>query len=189
MIRLSLVVLAVFLLGASTPQQRLATFLDKKIPHAWHAPKEDPEAYSARMLVISKAVLAQRFTWNRSTKDLHAMVLAVWINETNLAVDVHQGLPGKFGSDGGRAKCLGQIHQNGRMTRAEWVSLAGIDLEATTRCAAETAFQLVEKADICKTDDPGELFDAYGTGNCKQRLKRANREKRIATFYKLRTAL
>jgi hypothetical protein len=74
---------------------------------------------------------------------------------------------GEHRGDGGRALCLGQLHQ-GSLTPEEWQRLAGLDLESTTRCATVTAQRLKGAWWYCHDLNPKhswpEAFVLYGSG-------------------------
>jgi len=74
---------------------------------------------------------------------------------------------GEHRGDGGRAICLGGHHQEG-LSEEEWLGLAGLDLESTTRCAALTAKRLKSAWWYCHGQDPKhswkEAIVLYGTG-------------------------
>jgi len=74
---------------------------------------------------------------------------------------------GEHRGDGGRAICLGGHHQEG-LSYDEWLGLAGLDLESTTRCATVTAKRLKSARWYCYGRDPKsswpEALVLYGTG-------------------------
>jgi len=74
---------------------------------------------------------------------------------------------GEHRGDGGAAICLGGNHQE-KLSPEEWLGLAGLDLESTTRCATVTAQRLKSAWWYCHDLDPKhswpEAFVLYGSG-------------------------
>ena len=109
-------------------------------------------------------------------------VIAVWHGETRFDVEVHKGLPGRWGSDKGRARCLGQIHKSGLVPGAKWKQLAGLDRASTARCASATRRILYSAWTICRSRNSGRpttirrdlarMFGLYATGSRCQTGKR-----------------
>lgn len=181
------------LLCAKEPSLPLAAKLND-LPRAEKAPEENDAQYLQRMAVISEAVRIEsgHFRWGWGRVALRAATLAVWYRETRFAKDVHAGKPGYYGSDGGRAKCLGQIHASGLVPLEEWETLGGTDVEATSRCARATMRLLVFKAERCgltkealSRESVARLFDAYGTGSCKKRMPAKERKARAELWRKM----
>lgn len=92
-----------------------------------------------------------------------AIVVTFW-GESRFSPLVQSGA---HRGDSGRAICLGGNHQEG-LSRDEWLGLAGLDLESTTRCAAVTARRLKSAWWYCHGLDPKhswpEAFVLYGSG-------------------------
>ncbi len=170
-----------------------STLTDKlyNLPRAYYAPKETNAEYRARMIVIRDAFMLESddMAWRHGKRALRVMTLAIWRAETLFARDVHAGLPGYFGSDGGRAKCLGQLHITGLVPREEWQRLGGLDLEATRRCARATMRVIIAQTRACV---PGgtwnaqvatRIFNAYATGNCSAHLEAKRLALRVRLFH------
>jgi len=126
---------------------------------------ETKEHYEARMEVTARAVEAslQKVRGAHRMQMAMAEVVVFW-GETRFNPELHSGE--RLG-DGGLAICFGQHHQLWR-TRSEWKALAGQDLEATTRCAEQTALGLKRAWHYCNklNSKAGytEAFVLYGTG-------------------------
>ena len=86
-------------------------------------------------------------------------VLVVFDGESKFARDIHSGA--KTG-DHGLAHCMGQLHYSRWIPREMWATLSGIDINATSRCAAATALVLARMRKWCG-NWPG-AFSAYATG-------------------------
>jgi hypothetical protein len=99
---------------------------------------------------------------------LAALGLAVWWHESRLAYRVHAGGANGWGSDHGRATCLGQLHDTGLLEPGEWPTLAGTDYGSTLSCARATVRVLQRFARWCRYDGSDEsvarVLGAYGTG-------------------------
>jgi len=127
---------------------------------------ETQEHYDARMEIIAHGIAT---SVEKKVKAPHRLQMAIaevvtfW-GETRFNPELHSGA--RLG-DGGHAICLGQHHQLWR-TESEWRGLAGQDLEATTRCAEETALGLKRAWHYCNQLDPkfgyAQAFVLYGTG-------------------------
>lgn len=85
-------------------------------------------------------------------KTLAATARVVWQEESALSVRVHMGELGRWGSDRGRAKCLGQLHVSGIVPREQWERLAGTDPDSTRRCARATMRVLSAMGRYCRGD-------------------------------------
>lgn len=164
-------------------------------PRAWYAADvespgahETQAAYEARITLavhaLSKATIHERkdgtyavvppnWWWHRKT--LVVAVLAHWYEESRLAYEIHAGIDHPvWTQDLGRARCLGQLHV-GLVPANEWAALAGLDEEATERCALWTARALTRMALYCgkgrrgadKIDDVLlPMFSAMGGNGC-----------------------
>ena len=196
-LKIILLVLLPALIGAApsrTLEERLLAAALAQ-PRAWYAPGvltpgalETQSAYEERIKLavsaLSRATMRARgdgtyavvppdWFWHRKT--LVVAVLAHWYEESRLAYEVHAGLDHPvWTQDVGRARCLGQLHV-GLVPAQEWAALAGLDEQATQRCAAWTARALTRMALYCgkgrrgadKLDDillP--MFSAMGGGGC-----------------------
>jgi hypothetical protein len=158
---------------------------------AWYPPGQNPEtesAYGDRVETIVKAIASEV-----KDPELAAAVLVKWHAESGgFRLSVHSGE--RLGDDG-RAICLGQLHMSKDLLKADWLKLAGTDLESTRRCAAATANLLGKARRLCR--DWGKAFSAYATGKgCKlvtlgrERSKRLAQllQKRASEFYQLTKA-
>lgn len=122
-----------------------------------------------------------------------AAILVIWEGETRFALNVHAGGLGKWGSDNGRAKCLGQIHSSRLTPKHEWEKLGGVDLAATERCAEATLKLLKAKMRYCveavvwNRETVAISFQAYATGRCE--APGAMSLKRARSWLQLRAAL
>jgi len=145
---------------------------------------ETPEERAARVDMIVAVVADEAVEFAKGSpfgaKALAAATLTKWHRESRFAHDVHAGFPGRYGSDRGRARGLGQIHVSGLVQRHEWEQLAGTDEESTRRCARATMRVLSAMARYCSTTELDVVFGAYGTGagcrateSSRQRARRA----------------
>lgn len=146
---------------------------------SWAVTDQEPkEAREERAGVMSRALAeAVEELAPPSKKALLAAAITQWSSESRFSLEVHQGLPTRWGSDEGRAKCFGQIHVRGvgiRRTPGEalpefrirqkevWNSLTGTDLEATKQCALATMRALTSHFRRCGSWELA--FTAYATG-------------------------
>jgi hypothetical protein len=135
-------------------------------------------------------------------RDSAALLLAIQIHESKLDYYVHAGLESPIGhQDHGKARCLGQIHTwpgNPHLpTKTDHQALAGIDREATTRCAETMLRYLWGHARRClkRTSWTTPLADyevafiaaAYGSGYCTP--VKASSKARARTFRRIRRAM
>jgi hypothetical protein len=92
-----------------------------------------------------------------------AIVVTFW-GESRFSPLVQSG---EHRGDGGKAICLGGNHQES-LSEAEWLGLAGLDLESTTRCATLTAQRLKSAWWYCYGLDPKfswpHAMVLYGSG-------------------------
>ena len=136
--------------------------------------------------------------------DAAALLLAIQLHESALDYYVHAGLESPIGhQDHGKARCLGQIHTwpgNPHLpTKTDHMALAGLDREATTRCATVMLKYLWGHAQRCirrsvpaasrwetaLTDaEVAMIAAAYGAGYCSP-VKASNRS-RARTFRRIR---
>lgn len=171
--------------------QALLFALILKWPPLWYPPGKNPEtqeAYQVRVGTIAEAVAKEARAakgWPGDVRSLAAATLVIWYGETRFDLEVHRGERGRWGSDNGRAKCMGQLHTSSLVEREEWERLGGTDLESTRRCARSTMRVLIASARYCKLHEHGmnattlaRAFAAYATGRgCKpgpQARARAN---------------
>lgn len=124
---------------------------------------EPIEERKARIVTISQAVALETPPYL-----IPLVSKTIWDESGRLRKDVHSGK--KLG-DFGRASCLGQLHSQRLVPKAEWRTLTGIDLESTRRCIRATTRLYSYLADRCGTLSWGTLADtwtrwavAYGTG-------------------------
>jgi len=125
--------------------------------------------FRARMELIARSIEKASEVARPSQRRHMAMAITVtfW-GESRFSPLVQSG---EHRGDGGAAICLGGNHQE-KLTREEWVGLAGLDLESTTRCATVTAERLKSAWWYCHGVDPKhswpEALVLYGTGRtCK----------------------
>jgi hypothetical protein len=142
---------------------------------AWHPPGQNPETseqYQARLQTIVDAVTIEAEALSdarMSTRELTAATLTVWYGETRFALGIHARGESRFSQDVGKARCLGQVHVSGLVSRPEWDNLVGADLESTRRCARATLRVLKAMARYCEMYNPSlqglaRVFGAYGSG-------------------------
>jgi hypothetical protein len=185
------------LVAASPPRTLEEKLRDAALaqPRAWYAAGsqspgalETQDEYEARIDLaihaLAKATREQRKdgtyrvippNWWYGVKVLDTAVLAHWYEESRLAYEIHAGIDHPvWTQDVGRARCLGQLHA-GLVPLHDWEELAGLDEDATQRCALWTARALTRMALYCgkgrrgadKIDDillP--MFSAMGGGGC-----------------------
>lgn len=126
-----------------------------------------------------------------SERSLHIAMMVVWHGESGFAQDVHAGWRGRSGSDGGRAACFGQLHQNKVITHEVWESTKGVSLEATMNCAHWTAWMLQAAARKCQYNSSVESWARVlrqygsGTGDCDPSKANERSQKEIARRVKL----
>ena len=150
------------------------------LPMLWLPPgevaRETPEQYRQRVETIASAAqyAADQVGWQWGQAAMRRAVLSTWYGETRFDLEIHQGGPGRHGSDKGRSKCLGQIHQT-VVPRDVWEGLGGTHTAATRRCALWTARFLARAQRLCaggeKLDNGrlAETFAGYGGRRCKVR--------------------
>lgn len=118
-------------------------------------------------------------------RDEAALMLTIIRHESNLEYYVHAGLPSPIGTqDGGRARCLGQIHRVPTWwTYDEWRALAGTSYRATVRCVHAIQRVLDYHARRCNASrhtwsGVGRLLAAYWDGHtCTARTTRGQRSR------------
>jgi hypothetical protein len=111
---------------------------------------------------------AQQSRGPLSSTQVAAATLTTWNHETRFAVGVHAGGVGRWGSDLGKARCMGQLHLTGLIARDEWLASGGLDLASTRMCARLTMRVLQVMARRCQFDGSNaswhRVFSAYGSG-------------------------
>lgn len=146
--------------------------------------RETPVQREARAEVMARSLrdAARDLAPGVSQKVLVAATMSVWWHESRFSLQVHRGEPTRWGSDDGRAKCFGQLHERSvglkleegealadfRMRQRElWASLAGTDYESTKRCARATMRLLLHRLSACRSEENPWLgaFGAYGRGD------------------------
>lgn len=148
------------------------------LPSPWYSPGKNPESpleYRARMQTISQALALEaeaNADWRWDATTLAAATFVTWYAESSFEFEVHAGSgKSRFAQDGGRARCLGQLHHTGWVPKADWKQLTGTDLEATRRCARATMKVLAMQGKRCgmQQDKPNlwavaRLQAAYASG-------------------------
>jgi hypothetical protein len=127
---------------------------------------ETQAEFKTRMELVSAAIAKAS---NDVAKPEHrramamALVVTFW-GESRFSPLIQAG---QHRGDGGHALCLGQLHQ-GNLTREEWLGVAGLDLESTTRCATVVAQRLKGAWWYCHGLDTKNSWPAalvlYGSG-------------------------
>lgn len=152
-----------------------------RLPGPWEQPghEEPAEERRARLTTIATAIGAESAEppegWRWSSRELAAALIATTYPESQrFHRDVHSG---RRRGDRGKAACIGQVHAQPLVPRAEWRASMGTGLEATRVCIRATARVLGASA---RCVGPGRELDAaqvariaaaYGTGkSCNPRL-------------------
>jgi len=156
------------------------------------------------MIVEVDAEVANAGVSQFAATDAAALLLAIQLHESALDYYVHAGLESPIGhQDHGKARCLGQIHTwpgNPHLpTKADHAALAGLDREATTRCATVMLKYLWGHAQRCirkgrpaarRWAEPLADYEvalivaAYGSGYCSP--IKASSKVRARTFRRIR---
>lgn len=172
-----------------------------------HPETDDDRRERVGMIAEVDAEVASAGVSQFAATDAAALLLAIQLHESALDYYVHAGLESPIGhQDHGKARCLGQIHTwpgNPHLpTKADHAALAGLDREATTRCATTMLRYLWGHARRCirrsvpatsRWDAPltdaevATIAAAYGTGYCTP-VKASNRV-RARTFRRIRAAM
>jgi hypothetical protein len=122
--------------------------------------ESEPE-FHARMQLIAQAIAeASKVAKAPYRRQLAMAVVVTFWGESRFSPHVQAGL--RLG-DGGRAICLGSNHQI-KLSREEWLALAGLDLESTTRCATVTAERLTSAWHYCPERSWPAAMVLYGSG-------------------------
>lgn len=145
-----------------------------------HADSEPPAARLARVENIAEAIADE----TDDSRLAFAALTKWWWESGRFLRAVHAG---ELRGDGGKAACLGQLHQTlGWVSRPEWLASQGTDLDATRVCARITIRVLRMHADRCRLTRPwsepqvAQLFGAYGTGRtCHGRFRWAQNRARM----------
>jgi len=127
---------------------------------------ESQAEFRARMALVAQAI-DTAVTGNirpvQQRQAAMAVVVKFW-GESRYSPLVQNG---DHRGDGGRAICMGSIHQE-KMSTGDWLALAGTDLGSTTRCATETVLRLKRSWFYCNGLNPKaswpEAMVLYGTG-------------------------
>lgn len=146
-------------------------------------PYGDTEPASVRLSRIENIATALAEETD-DTRLAFAALTKWWWESGRFDPAVHAG---KTRGDGGKAACLGQLHQvRGWVSRAEWLASQGTGLAATRVCARITIRVLGMHADRCRLARPwsepqvAQLFGAYGTGRtCHGRFRWAQNRARM----------
>lgn len=128
----------------------------------WH---ESDEEFRTRMELIAQAIDdASHVAKAPHRQNLAMAIVVTFWGESRFSPLVQAG---EHRGDGGKAICMGSNHQE-RLSTEEWLGLAGLDLESTTRCATVTALRLKGGYHYCHARDPRyswpEALVLYGTG-------------------------
>ena len=126
---------------------------------------ESDLAFRARMELIAQSVAeASKVAKEPQRRQLAMAIVVTFWGESRFSPLVQSG---EHRGDGGQALCLGGLHPI-NLSREEWLGLAGLDLESTTRCATVTAQRLKSAWWYCHGLNPShswpEAFSLYGTG-------------------------
>jgi hypothetical protein len=126
---------------------------------------ESPAEFRDRMALIAQSIdTGVKVTGTRQRRQVAMAVVVTFWGESRFSPLIQAG---EHKGDGGKAMCLGQLHQ-GSLTHEEWLGLAGLDLGSTTRCATVTAKRLKSAWWYCHGLDPQsswlEAFVDYGSG-------------------------
>ncbi len=142
----------------------LSSLILAAILHLMPAPSpawdETPSQYQARAQLIAEAIASAS---DGKRQRAMAIVVVFW-GESRFSPLIHAGVRR---GDHGKSLCLGQ-HKQLTRTEEQWEALAGVTLEATTRCARATGDALVKAWHYCKSLDGrsgyAEAMTLYGSG-------------------------
>lgn len=145
-----------------------------------HADREPVAERRARVGNIAQAIASE----TDDPRMAFAALTKWWWESGRFLRAVHAG---ELRGDGGKAACLGQLHQTlGWVSRPEWLASQGTDLDATRVCARITVRVLRMHADRCRIAGPwsehqvAQIFGAYGTGRtCHGRFRWAQNRARM----------
>jgi hypothetical protein len=117
--------------------------------------------FRARMELIAQAIAtASKVASAPYRRQLAIAVVVTFWGESRFSPLVQAG---EHRGDGGEAICLGSNHQV-RLSREEWLGLAGLDLDSTTRCATVTAARLKSAWRYCPEHSWPAAMVLYGSG-------------------------
>lgn len=177
------------------PLEGRLTLIALNAPGPWEPARqaEPPAERFERLNTIARAIALESAHppegWRWGSEELAALLLATSYEEGWMwRRDVHEGR--KLG-DGGRARCLMQLHRHPTwMPRELWLASTGTDLESTRICVAGAARVMAHYARACvndwrsKHDLEGSLariVSGYGTGRtCDGTRESARRRARRA---------
>lgn len=142
-------------------------------------PGETAAEYQVRLETMSEAdaAAAREVSWSWGRVIAAAGVAVVWHAESRFDFYIHAGIPNPNPSiheDHGLARCMGSLHENLRLPHERWLAVAGTSLEATTRCALETALALRSSAWTCAQGLPPTehafalVLEHYARGHCAE---------------------
>lgn len=145
-----------------------------------HADSEPPSDRLVRVENIAEAIAAE----TDDSRLAFAALTKWWWESGRFLRAVHAG---ELRGDGGKAACLGQLHQTlGWVSRPEWLASQGTSLDATRVCARITIRVLSMHSDRCRLSQQwseyqvAQLFGAYGTGRtCHGRFRWAQNRARM----------
>jgi len=125
--------------------------------------------FRARMQLIAQSIdEASKVAKAPHRHQLAMTIVVTFWGESRFSPLVQAGV---HRGDGGQAICLGGHHQES-LSEGQWLGLAGLDLESTTRCATLTAKRLKSAWWYCHGLDPKSSWPQaivlYGTGRTCQ---------------------
>jgi hypothetical protein len=136
--------------------------LPPAVPPEGIAP-ESAEDRAARLPVIAEAIDIA----SGGDPVAAAVIVTIWSAESRFARWVHSG---DVKGDRGRASCMGSVHPS-RNVR-DWDKLAGLGIEATTRCALRTLSIFRSGLGMCTGSARKQevrmalSFEYYARGTC-----------------------
>lgn len=130
---------------------------------------ESMASYESRLGTIARA-------WADVTTDpaIAAAGVALWRAESRFRLDVHAGTRK---GDHGRATCLGSVHPWAK----DWATLAGVDLEATERCARAT-MQALRSGYVMCGHTWAYAYEYYAVGHCSEPGEESRRRARTQAY-------
>lgn len=174
------------------------TLVAFQAPPPWEPKRqaEDPAERVERLSIIARAIALEAAhpppEWRWGSAELAALLLATTYEEGwRWRRDVHDG---RLLGDGGRARCLAQLHRHPTwMPKELWLASTGTDLESTRICVAGAARVLAHYAAECVSDRGARDLEGsfarvvvgYGTGagcNPKGRPWAASRARRAVAW-------
>lgn len=126
---------------------------------------ESMPEFRARMELIAQSIAeASKVARAPHRKQIAMAIVVTFWGESRFSPLVQAG---EHRGDGGQAICLGGNHQE-RLSAQDWLGLAGLDLESTTRCATVTALRLKSAWWYCYGLNPKyswpQALVLYGSG-------------------------